>query len=130
MNTDELRCILSICVDLCPSVVPGSLKISAATFDLACFDDEAVAFDRARNADRMTTALQLADSSNGKPPPAVVAHHVFAVLVIALLGVEAHFASVHRDAISAVPTLDGKEAHWCSVGQSVIEELHLAGCQI
>src|SRR5690349_2262508 len=85
------------------SLITSEVLLSG--FEVARFDDQRVAFDLARQADRIAAAVNLVDLRRMKVQSAVVADHIIAFLMIALLGVITGVAGVERGAINAVRTL-------------------------
>src|SRR6059036_4002798 len=83
-------------------------------------DDQYIAFDLARQADRVAAAMNFVDLRRMKMQAAVVAHHVIAFLMIALLGVITGVAGIERRAINAVRAFEREEAQLAIVSQRVI----------
>src|SRR5204863_10038545 len=81
------------------------LKVLLAAFEVAHSDYECVAFDSARQPCGIAAAVDLVDLRRVNMEAAVVAHHVVAFLMIALLRVIAHIAGIERRPINAVGAL-------------------------
>src|SRR5438045_9245646 len=79
-------------------------KVLLSRLQVAGLDDQRVAFDLARQSDRVAAAVNFVDLRRMKMQAAVVAHHVIAFLMVALLGVITGVAGVERGAVYAVRT--------------------------
>ena len=90
---------------------------------VAGLDDQRVAFDLARQSDRVAAAVNFVDLRRMKMQAAVVAHHVIAFLMVALLGVITGVAGIERGAVNAVRTLEHEEAQLAVIGQRVVVKL-------
>src|SRR5581483_11521329 len=86
-------------------------EVLLSCLQVAGFDDQCVAFDLARQADRVAAAVNFVDLRRMKMQAAVVAHHVVAFLMVTLLGVITGVAGVERGAVNAVRTLEREETH-------------------